>query len=110
MSNERTPKNPTVTKVTGPGDIVVIVPYLLGFDPTDSLVVIGLEGPRLRFGPCFRLDLAKSQRDIVADPQEALDPDVFRDLESWFASRSDAAPGGTRLTVDSPTGSGVVPP
>ena len=32
------------------------------------------------------------QRDIVADPQEALDPEVFRDLESWFASRSNRAP------------------
>ena len=32
------------------------------------------------------------QRDIVADPQKALDPGAFRDLESWFASRSDAAP------------------
>ncbi len=32
------------------------------------------------------------QRDVLADPQEALDPDVFRDLESWFASRSKQAP------------------
>lgn len=67
MSSKRRPKNPPVTKVTGPGDIVAIVPYLLGFDPTDSLVVIGLQGPRLRFGPCFRLDLAKRKRDIVTE-------------------------------------------
>lgn len=26
-------------------------------------------------------------REIVADPEEALDPDTFRELEEWFASR-----------------------
>ncbi len=76
MSNRRRPQytDPAsasserpVTTVTGPGDIVAIVPYLFGFDPTDSLVVIGLEGRRKRFGPCFRLDLAQSQCDREAE-------------------------------------------
>lgn len=47
-----------VTVVRDPSDVVTIIPYLLGFDPTDSVVVVALEGPRERFGPCFRLDLA----------------------------------------------------
>ncbi len=37
--------------------MVAIVPYLLGFDPADSIVIIALEGPRQRFGPCARIDL-----------------------------------------------------
>ena len=47
-----------VTKVKNPADVVTIVPYLLGFDPVESLVVVALEGPRQRFGPCARMDLA----------------------------------------------------
>ncbi len=46
-----------VTKIRQPADIVAIIPYLLGFDPVESVVVVGLEGTRKRFGPCFRLDL-----------------------------------------------------
>ncbi|MDQ3307438.1 MAG: DUF4192 domain-containing protein [Actinomycetota bacterium] len=46
------------TVVRDPSDVIVIIPYLLGFDPVDSVVVVALEGPRKRFGPCFRLDLA----------------------------------------------------
>lgn len=46
------------TVVKDPSDVIAIIPYLLGFDPVDSVVVISLEGPRKRFGPCFRLDLA----------------------------------------------------
>lgn len=42
--------------------------------------------------PLYAAARERLQRDIVADPREALDPDVFRDLESWFASRSDSAP------------------
>jgi hypothetical protein len=29
------------------------------------------------------------QREIVADPEQALDPDTFRELEQYFASRAD---------------------
>ncbi len=39
---------------------MTIVPYLLGFDPADSIVIIALEGPRQRFGPCARIDLVDS--------------------------------------------------
>ncbi|MCI4066179.1 DUF4192 domain-containing protein [Micromonospora sp. R77] len=33
--------------VTSPGDLIVAVPYLLGFHPTDSLVLVGLTGRRV---------------------------------------------------------------
>jgi hypothetical protein len=34
--------DPAVLKVRGPGDLIEAVPYLLGFHPRDSLVLIGL--------------------------------------------------------------------
>jgi len=41
--------------------------------------------------PLYAAARERLQHDIVADPQAALDPQVFRDLESWFASRSKSA-------------------
>lgn len=55
-----------VTRLSGPGDAVAMIPYLLGFTPTESLVVIALQGPRRRFGPCFRIDLSSDTEAISA--------------------------------------------
>lgn len=54
-----------VTKLKGPGDAIAMIPYLLGFTPHESLVVIVLEGPRRRFGPCFRMDLVTEAADAL---------------------------------------------
>lgn len=54
------------TVLKSPGDIVAIIPYLLGFDPVESVVVIGLDGPRRQFGPCFRLDLVDAACEVAA--------------------------------------------
>ncbi|HEY7044731.1 MAG TPA: DUF4192 domain-containing protein [Nocardioidaceae bacterium] len=53
-----------VTKVRNPADVVAIVPYLLGFQPTDSIVVVSLQGSRNRLGPCARLDLVDELGDV----------------------------------------------
>ncbi|MEJ7745020.1 MAG: DUF4192 family protein [Nocardioidaceae bacterium] len=45
--------------------MIAMIPYLLGFTPTDSIVLVALQGPRRRFGPCLRMDLAP--------PAEAMD-------------------------------------
>ena len=70
MSNRRRPatdkRRPSVTKVKDPADVISVVPYLLGFDPRESLVVIALEGSPQRFGPCARLDLVNGD-----DPPDA---------------------------------------
>ena len=58
------------TVVKDPSEVIAIIPYLLGFDPADSIVVVALEGPRNRFGPCFRLDLAT--RDDAAQQVAAV--------------------------------------
>ena len=52
-----TSATPGVLRLGDPGDVVVMIPYLLGFDPVDSLVLVALEGPRRRVGPCCRIDL-----------------------------------------------------
>ncbi|MDQ1696676.1 MAG: hypothetical protein QOJ03_2029 [Frankiaceae bacterium] len=50
------------------GDIVAAVPYLLGFQPEESLVAVALQGPRQRLSFALRLDLAAVEciDDVVA--------------------------------------------
>src|ERR1700712_4518919 len=47
-----------VLKLSTSDDVLTAVPYLLGFHPRRSLVVIGLSGPRSRVGVTMRIDLA----------------------------------------------------
>lgn len=51
------PTDPMVLTLRSPADVLEAVPYLLGFQPADSLVVLGLRGPRRRLGVTVRLDL-----------------------------------------------------
>ena len=44
-------------RVGSPADMLAIVPYLLGFIPGHSLVVVGARGPRHRIDVTFRYDL-----------------------------------------------------
>jgi len=58
-------------RVSGPADILAVVPHLLGFHPKLSFVVIGAGGPRRRVEIGFRYDLpdppgAESAADIAA--------------------------------------------
>ena len=46
--------------------MIAMIPYLFGFQPVESLVVVALEGPRKRFGPLLRIDLGGDPD--VADP------------------------------------------
>ncbi len=55
-----------MTTLHGPGDVVAMIPYLMGFTPSESLVVVALQGSRRRFGPCLRLDLADSAEGAEA--------------------------------------------
>lgn len=61
-----------ITKLSGPGDAIAIIPYLLGFTPSESLVVIALQGPRRRFGPCFRMDLEIGAEAVSAQADYVL--------------------------------------
>lgn len=44
-------------KLSGPGSLIAAVPHLLGFPPEESLVLVGLRGPRGRLGMTMRVDL-----------------------------------------------------
>lgn len=63
MSQQTTP-----IKINGPGDLVAVVPHLLGFAPESSLVVVGLDESGLQC--TFRVDL----------PERTKDADQVRDL------------------------------
>jgi hypothetical protein len=58
----------TRIKINGPGDLVAVVPHLLGFAPESSLVVVGLDESGLQC--TFRVDL----------PERTEDADQVRDL------------------------------
>jgi hypothetical protein len=60
-----------VAKVRSPADAVAMIPYLLGFEPADSLVVVSLGGSRNRFGPIVRGDLAGPGR--LREPAQLAD-------------------------------------
>ncbi|GAB2679929.1 DUF4192 domain-containing protein [Thalassiella azotivora] len=47
---------PTI-RVSEPRDLLAVVPYQLGYVPTDSLVLMSLRGPRQRVGLVARADL-----------------------------------------------------
>lgn len=56
--------------VRDPADVVRLVPYLLGFVPQESLVLVCLRGRRPRVGLTMRVDL----------PAQAEEPSLVRDL------------------------------
>ncbi len=49
--------DPTVVRLSTPADILGVLPHRLGFHPTESLVVVCLEGPRRRDKLVMRVDL-----------------------------------------------------
>lgn len=61
-----------ILRLRSPTDVCEAVPYLVGFEPTESLVVISLRGSRQRAGVIARLDLpdagaAPTLAEVVAD-------------------------------------------
>lgn len=53
-------------KAKRPGDLVAAIPYMLGFTPTHSVVVVSLRGPRLRVGLVARADLPDEASAVQA--------------------------------------------
>lgn len=58
--------DPPLLKLSTPDDILATVPYLLGFHPVRSLVVIGLRGERSRVGMSMRMDIDGGPPDEMA--------------------------------------------
>jgi len=58
-----TPPGPI--RLRGPADVVATLPYHLGYQPTDSLVLIGLHGPEgTQLGFVARVDLPRRQDEV----------------------------------------------
>ncbi|MEY9964491.1 hypothetical protein ABIA33_002533 [Streptacidiphilus sp. MAP12-16] len=62
-----TPFEHPVVKMRTPADVADALPYLLGFFPSDSIVALGLQGPRRRQGGTVRIDIP----DPAAWPEAA---------------------------------------
>lgn len=54
---------PTVVKINSAADILGVLPHRLGFQPTESLVVVCLHGPRRRDELVMRFDLPDIRHD-----------------------------------------------
>ncbi len=68
---------PPVLKLREPAEIVAAVPYLLGFQPVESVVVLSLRGARRRVGLILRGDLPSG--DVAADALAAMAEHIARD-------------------------------
>src|SRR5436305_1601445 len=69
---------PARIRLSDPADLAAAIPYLLGFPPEESLVVISLRGPRKRIGLTMRWDL----------PDESLDDDFAEQVALRLAANS----------------------
>ena len=78
-----------VIRLGSPADLVDAVPYLLGFHPTDSIVLIAVRGSKRRVGLTLRLDL----------PALAADPDV---IGNCIRHLGNAGAEGVLIAVYSP--------
>lgn len=81
------------SSISGPGELLQAVPYLLGFHPAESLVLVGLDGGRLVV--TARLDLADA--DIPNVLQDTLDALVRGGSTSVLAAIYDDAFGASRV-------------
>ncbi len=69
-SSPTVPPRPLI-RLRSPADLLAILPYLLGFHPTDSLVAVGFAGPTLIF--LTRIDLPEpASAESTESPQELL--------------------------------------
>ena len=62
---------PKVVKLNDLADIVASVPYMLGFEPAESLVVVTLKPPRERLSFSMRIDLLEEDYDETVAQQLA---------------------------------------
>ncbi|WP_460461403.1 DUF4192 domain-containing protein, partial [Angustibacter peucedani] len=73
---------PPVLRLTSSSDLAAAVPYLLGFAPEQSVVVVSLRSPRERVGLVARADLPPDdgpRADAVAEAVAQLVPPLVAD-------------------------------
>lgn len=57
----------TPIRISGPAGLLAVVPSMLGFHPTNSLVLMCVSGGRRRVGPVARVDLVKGHDRAMAE-------------------------------------------
>jgi len=96
---------PEVLRLTDPASILTSVPYLVGFDPQESLVLMALHGPRKRVGLTLRVDLgdgtSRADRVIAAEAaghvvRELADAQPAAALAVVYTNEGPAGGNGTR--------------
>ncbi|MTE21346.1 DUF4192 family protein [Streptomyces sp. TRM43335] len=55
--SESAPQQPARITLRGPAELIDSLPYLLGYHPDDSIVLVGLHGPNGRFGGRLRVGI-----------------------------------------------------
>ncbi|MGW0547934.1 DUF4192 domain-containing protein [Streptomyces altiplanensis] len=66
MNNHHEPTRPSAgdqITLRGPAELADALPYLMGFHPTDSVVMVALHGRRGRFGGRLRLGIPSSPKE-----------------------------------------------
>ncbi len=66
MNNRHEPTRPSAgdqITLRGPAELADALPYLMGFHPTDSVVMVALHGRRGRFGGRLRLGIPSSPKE-----------------------------------------------
>lgn len=71
-------EHPVVTMRT-PADMVDALPFLLGFFPSDSIVALGLQGPRRRQGGTVRIDI----------PERSVWPEAAEEVARFLVALSE---------------------
>lgn len=87
-----TPDRTPVLRLRSPGEICQAVPYLVGFDPAASLVVVSLRGLRRRVGLVARVDLPSAGDPMVGVLAEQLADQLVRDRATGAALVAYAEP------------------
>ena len=64
MTENATGGEQAVLSLRNPADLLAAIPYLIGFRPDDSIVVVGLAGPRMRVVFTMRSDLPPSNDPV----------------------------------------------
>ncbi|MEK9523015.1 DUF4192 domain-containing protein [Streptomyces venezuelae] len=89
-ANHHETSGPARTQITlrGPAELADALPFVLGFHPTDSVVLVGLHGEHGRFGGRVRLGIPRSPREW------ATTADHLADCLVEGGARSGARPDG----------------
>ena len=86
---------PKTIRATEPRELLALIPFQLGFHPTESVVLVSLRPPRRRVGMMARADVVDAQRETLRQ-QVALD--VWTTYQSLITATQSIRTAGDLLT------------